>query len=72
MFPFPRYDQKMVQYLAERIESGAFMPVVDRVYRLEQIADAYRYAESGQKVGNVVISLDPSTQGLTTIGVGDS
>ena len=63
MFPFPRYDQKMVQYLAERIESGAFMPVVDRVYPLEQIADAYRYAESGQKVGNIVISLDPSTHG---------
>jgi len=65
MFPFPRYDQKVVQHLAERIESGAFMPVVDRMYPLEEIAEAYRYAESGQKVGNVVISFDPSTQGLT-------
>ena len=65
MFPFPRYDQKMVQHLAGRIESGAFMPVVDRVFPLENIAEAYRYAESGQKVGNVVISLTPSTQELT-------
>ena len=63
MFPFPRYDQKVVQHLGERIQSGAFMPVVDRVYPLEKIAEAYRYAESGQKVGNVVINLNPSTQG---------
>jgi NADPH:quinone reductase-like Zn-dependent oxidoreductase len=66
MFPYPRYDQKMVQHLAGRIESGAFMPVVDRVFPLEKIAEAYRYAESGQKVGNVVISLAPSMRGTTT------
>jgi NADPH:quinone reductase-like Zn-dependent oxidoreductase len=61
IFPFPRYDQKIVEHLAQRIESGAFMPVVDRVYPLEQIVEAYRYAESGQKVGNVVISFDLTT-----------
>lgn len=66
MFPFPRYDQKVVQHLGELIQSGAFKPVFDRVYPLEQIAEAYRYAESGQKVGNVVISLNPSTLGLIT------
>lgn len=66
MFPFPRYDKRVIQYLGERIQSGAFVPVVDRVYPLEQITEAYRYAESGQKVGNVVISLDRSTQGPTS------
>lgn len=41
--------------LGDRIASGRFRPVVDRHYPLEQIVEAYRYVETGQKVGNVVI-----------------
>jgi NADPH:quinone reductase-like Zn-dependent oxidoreductase len=54
-FPFPRYNKAIVTELKEAMESGAFKPVVDRVFPLERIADAYQYAETGQKVGNVVI-----------------
>jgi NADPH:quinone reductase-like Zn-dependent oxidoreductase len=59
-FPFPRYDQKMIQHLGDLIATGAFVPVIDRVYPLEEIAEAYRYAETGQKIGNIVISLERS------------
>jgi NADPH:quinone reductase-like Zn-dependent oxidoreductase len=57
-FPIPRQDQGTIAYLKERIESGAFKPVIDRRYRLDQIVEAYRYVETGRKVGNVVISVD--------------
>jgi NADPH:quinone reductase-like Zn-dependent oxidoreductase len=58
LFPIPKHDQLMVRYLRELIESGVFRPVIDRTYPLDQIAEAYRYVETGQKTGNVVISLE--------------
>jgi NADPH:quinone reductase-like Zn-dependent oxidoreductase len=60
MFPIPKHDQKMLGYLRELIESGQFKPVIDRTYRLDQIVEAYRYVETGQKIGNVVITVDHS------------
>jgi NADPH:quinone reductase-like Zn-dependent oxidoreductase len=61
LFPIPRDDQEMVRYLKGLMESGEFRPVLDRRYRLDQIVEAYRYVETGQKIGNVVISVEPST-----------
>ena len=62
MFPIPRDDQEMVRYFKEVIESGAFKPLIDRRYPLDQIVEAYRYVETGQKIGNVVISVEPSNE----------
>jgi len=61
MFPIPRDDQEMARYFKALLESGAFKPVIDRRYRLDQIVEAYTYVETGQKTGNVVISVKPST-----------
>jgi NADPH:quinone reductase-like Zn-dependent oxidoreductase len=61
MFPIPRDDQETVRYFKELLESGAFRPVIDRRYPLDQIVEAYRYVETGRKTGNVVISVEPST-----------
>jgi NADPH:quinone reductase-like Zn-dependent oxidoreductase len=61
MFPIPRDDQEMARYFKGLLESGAFKPVIDRRYRLDQIVEAYTYVETGQKTGNVVISVESST-----------
>lgn len=55
-FPLPKHDQAMIRYLAELMETGQFQPVVDRSYPLEQIVDAYRYVETGRKIGSVLIT----------------
>ena len=61
MFPIPRDDQKMVRYFKGLVESGEFKPLIDRRYPLDQIVQAYRYVETGQKIGNVVISVGSSS-----------
>jgi len=49
--------QKFVNFLKERIEAGQFRGVIDRRYKLDSIADAYRYVQTGEKAGIVVIEV---------------
>jgi NADPH:quinone reductase-like Zn-dependent oxidoreductase len=49
----------MINGFRDLMESGQFRPVLDRSYPLAEIVDAYRYVETGQKVGNVVITVEP-------------
>lgn len=55
VFALPKDNREVMTYLRERIVSGEFRPVVDRTYSLDDIVEAYRYVETEQKVGNVVI-----------------
>jgi len=59
MFPLPKRDPQMVSYFKGLIESGQFKPLIDRRYPLSQIVEAYKYVETGQKIGNVVITVQP-------------
>jgi NADPH:quinone reductase-like Zn-dependent oxidoreductase len=59
-FPIPRTpDRERVRQFQELLASGAFRPLVDRTYPLDEIVEAYRYVETGQKLGSVVISVRP-------------
>lgn len=55
LFPLPSIEQEDLAFLKRLIEKEEFRPVIDRYYLLDELADAYRYVETGQKTGNVVI-----------------
>jgi NADPH:quinone reductase-like Zn-dependent oxidoreductase len=62
LFPIPTISKKDVIFLKELVETKKYKPVIDRSYSLEQIIDAYRYVETGQKTGNVVITIGQKKQ----------
>ena len=57
LFPVPTISKEDVIFLKELVEKGRYKPLIDRQYRLDQIVEAYRYVESGQKTGNVVLKV---------------
>jgi len=54
LFPIPTINKKDVVFLKELVENNKYKPVIDRRYTLEQIVEAYKFVETGQKTGNVV------------------
>lgn len=60
LFPLPTISKEDVVFLKELIEEDKYKPVIDRRYSLEEIVDAYKYVEKGQKTGSVVITVGHS------------
>jgi NADPH:quinone reductase-like Zn-dependent oxidoreductase len=56
--PIPRYDKRDVLFLKELIEAEKYRAVIDRSYPLEDVIEATKYVETGQKTGNVVLTVD--------------
>ena len=57
LFPIPSITKKDIIFLKELVQKGEYHPLIDRQYKLDQIVEAYKYVESGQKTGNVIIKI---------------
>jgi NADPH:quinone reductase-like Zn-dependent oxidoreductase len=60
LFPIPSIDKEIIVYLRGLAETGKFKPVIDRNFPFEEIPEAFRYVNKGQKTGNVVIIFSPN------------
>jgi len=54
----PQYTKANVLRLKKLIEAGKYRAVIDRTYPLEDVVEATRYVEAGQKTGNVVLTVN--------------
>lgn len=55
IFPIPRINKENMDYIRGLIETGAYKPLIDRTYDMNEIVEATEYVETGQKTGNVVV-----------------
>jgi NADPH:quinone reductase-like Zn-dependent oxidoreductase len=59
VFPIPRYTKEGVRFAKELLETGRYRAVIDRRYPLDDVVEANRYVETGQKTGSVVLTIVP-------------
>jgi NADPH:quinone reductase-like Zn-dependent oxidoreductase len=57
LFPLPSITKNDVVFIRELVQKKFFKPVIDRKYPLNQIVEAYKYVDSGQKIGNVILKI---------------
>jgi NADPH:quinone reductase-like Zn-dependent oxidoreductase len=60
---FGRYHKDDLLLVKELVDAGKYRPVIDRRYALDEIVEAVRYVESGQKTGNVVLRIRETAPG---------
>jgi NADPH:quinone reductase-like Zn-dependent oxidoreductase len=50
-----RYRREDLVLVKVLVDTGKYRPVIDRRYALDEVVEATRYVETGQKTGNVVL-----------------
>jgi NADPH:quinone reductase-like Zn-dependent oxidoreductase len=54
----PERLRRAEAFVTAGLSTGVFAPVVDRVFALEEIAEAHRYMEAGSQVGKIVVTVE--------------
>jgi NADPH:quinone reductase-like Zn-dependent oxidoreductase len=49
--------EKAKQYIYDGLDSGKLVPIIDRSFSLEQIAEAHCYMESNQQQGKIIVTV---------------
>lgn len=52
-----RPNREDLDQLTQLFEAGKLVPVIDRSYPLEEVADAFRYFEAGLFMGKIIVTI---------------
>ncbi len=63
LFAFAGEKEEELLALRKMIEGGSIKPVVDKIYPMEQAADAHRRVETEQRLGTIAIAIGSSDNG---------
>ena len=58
IFAPPKNLKACLSFITGLLVKGAFKPVIDRKYPIDKTAEAFAYVGSGQKIGNVLLTLN--------------
>jgi NADPH:quinone reductase-like Zn-dependent oxidoreductase len=58
IFPTSTDVKRILAFVVGPAGKEKFRPMIDRTYPLQKIRDAFEYVESGQKTGNVVLTME--------------
>ena len=61
-----RYRKQDLLLVKELVDTSKYRPVIDRTYALDEVVEATRYVETGQKTGNVVLRVGEPPPGDQT------
>lgn len=57
LFPIPMLNQEQLQFFKTLAENNHFEPLIDKIIKFEDIIENLIYADSGQKIGNIIIDM---------------
>lgn len=55
LFAHADRTQSAMGHLGQHLADGSYTPVIDRVFPLAEVADAYRHLEAGNQVGKIIV-----------------
>jgi NADPH:quinone reductase-like Zn-dependent oxidoreductase len=58
IFRAPKNQKEEIKFIRDLTAKGEFKTVIDRKYPLDKIREAFHYVSTGQKTGNVIVTID--------------
>jgi NADPH:quinone reductase-like Zn-dependent oxidoreductase len=46
-----------IEYITKGLESGALKPIIDRVFKFDDMVEVHRYLENNGQFGKIVVTL---------------
>lgn len=57
VFPIPKDCRRSILYMSQLLHKSKFTAVIDRIYPMDDVQEAFRYVKTGMKTGNVILKI---------------